>query len=379
MHSKGSGWTPNTAFYRVRTVNRFPWHPKVFDTLLYFVERPGQLIAKRELLAAIWPHVVVEENNLNQAISGLRRVLGETAGEHRFIVHSSWHGYRFVAEVHIVSAADEGTPQPAAVVTAAAEAAAVGGPRVKKPGSGRRLAIGLLAALVVTAGGVWLVQRESALPATGTPTSTSQSAASRALLPNSVAVLPLESVGAGAEQAAFAAGLHVDIINKLSKSQTLNVIAREAVVQAAAASDSLAETATALRVQSSCASTFQYLDARIRVNVQLVEPLTSRILWAEDYDADIQDVFAVQADIATNVAAQLNAQLTVADPRRMDLRSTTTAAAYADYLRALDSETSGKRATPFIEFERAIGIDPAFAGSSWSARAALRAVSDRFR
>ena len=55
-----------------------PLAPKVFDTLLYFVERPGQLIAKRELLEAIWPHVVVEENNLNQAVSALRRVLGET-------------------------------------------------------------------------------------------------------------------------------------------------------------------------------------------------------------------------------------------------------------------------------------------------------------
>ena len=51
--------------------------PKVFDTLLYLVERPGQLIGKRELLEAIWPHVVVEENNLNQAISQLRRALGE--------------------------------------------------------------------------------------------------------------------------------------------------------------------------------------------------------------------------------------------------------------------------------------------------------------
>jgi DNA-binding winged helix-turn-helix (wHTH) protein len=61
-----------------------PLAPKVFDTLLYFVERPGQLIAKRELLDAIWRHVVVEENNLNQAVSALRRVLGETPGTHRF-------------------------------------------------------------------------------------------------------------------------------------------------------------------------------------------------------------------------------------------------------------------------------------------------------
>ena len=93
---------PNTAFYRVRTVNRFRLAPKVFDTLLYLVERPGQLIAKRELLEAIWPHVVVEENNLNQAISALRRVLGETPGAHRFIVTEPGRGYRLVASVRTI-------------------------------------------------------------------------------------------------------------------------------------------------------------------------------------------------------------------------------------------------------------------------------------
>src|SRR5688572_21282202 len=80
-----------------------PLAPKVFDTLLYFVERPGQLIGKRELLEAIWPHVVVEENNLNQAISALRRVLGETPAAHRFIVTEPGRGYRFVAAVTTLS------------------------------------------------------------------------------------------------------------------------------------------------------------------------------------------------------------------------------------------------------------------------------------
>jgi hypothetical protein len=62
-----------------------PLAPKVFDTLLCFVEHHGELLDKRVLLEAIWPHVIVEENNLNQSISTLRRVLGERPGEHRFI------------------------------------------------------------------------------------------------------------------------------------------------------------------------------------------------------------------------------------------------------------------------------------------------------
>ena len=133
-----------------------PLAPKVFDTLLYFVERPSQLITKRELLEAIWPHVIVEENNLNQAISGLRRVLGETVGEHRFIVTAPGLGYRFVAEVRVVPAADEATPQPAA-----GEVATVAG-RVQETASSRRLAVAVLAAVALTAIGVWLIERESA-------------------------------------------------------------------------------------------------------------------------------------------------------------------------------------------------------------------------
>src|SRR5687767_1176250 len=86
-----------------RASQPIPLAPKVFDTLLYFVERPTQLIAKRELLEAIWPHVVVEENNLSQAISTLRRILGETPGAHRFIVTEPGRGYRLVASVRTIS------------------------------------------------------------------------------------------------------------------------------------------------------------------------------------------------------------------------------------------------------------------------------------
>jgi pimeloyl-ACP methyl ester carboxylesterase/DNA-binding winged helix-turn-helix (wHTH) protein len=77
---------------------------KVFDTLLYLVEHRGQLIDKATIMKAIWPHVVVEENNLNQNISVLRRVLGERAGEHRYIVTEAGRGYRFVAEVRVMAA-----------------------------------------------------------------------------------------------------------------------------------------------------------------------------------------------------------------------------------------------------------------------------------
>jgi DNA-binding winged helix-turn-helix (wHTH) protein len=73
--------------------------PRAFDALLYLLERPGELLTKKELMKALWPGVVVEENSLNQVISLVRRVLGEKPSEHRFIVTAPGRGYRFVAAV----------------------------------------------------------------------------------------------------------------------------------------------------------------------------------------------------------------------------------------------------------------------------------------
>jgi DNA-binding winged helix-turn-helix (wHTH) protein/Tol biopolymer transport system component len=80
-----------------------PLTPRVFDALLYFIERSGQLLTKEQLLEDLWPNVIVEEHNLNKTVSELRRVLGETPGEHRFIVTKPGRGYRFVAAVSTAS------------------------------------------------------------------------------------------------------------------------------------------------------------------------------------------------------------------------------------------------------------------------------------
>jgi DNA-binding winged helix-turn-helix (wHTH) protein len=81
---------------------RLALEPRVFDTALYFVQHAGTVLAKERLLADLWPHLVVEENNLTQAVSALRRALGETRGENRFIATVPRRGYCFVAEVHPV-------------------------------------------------------------------------------------------------------------------------------------------------------------------------------------------------------------------------------------------------------------------------------------
>ena len=81
--------------------------PRIFDALLYLVRHQGRVIPKEELMQAIWPNSFVEENNLTQSISALRRALGERKGENRYIVTVAGHGYRFAAPVSIVDSANE--------------------------------------------------------------------------------------------------------------------------------------------------------------------------------------------------------------------------------------------------------------------------------
>src|SRR5579863_266162 len=104
-----------------------PLPPKAFETLLYFVERRGELLEKTSLMKAIWPNIIVEENSLNQNISVIRRALGENPGEHRFIVTEPGRGYRFVAPVSTVAAApapSPAVPQPVAEIDGSPTAAA---------------------------------------------------------------------------------------------------------------------------------------------------------------------------------------------------------------------------------------------------------------
>ncbi|MGB6962520.1 MAG: transcriptional regulator, partial [Candidatus Acidiferrum sp.] len=99
---------PGTNFYefgdfRVETDKRrllhkgdaVPLTPKVFDTLLHLLQHRGEIIEKDDLMRAIWPDTVVEENNLNQNISTLRRVLGQNQSENRYILTIPGKGYRF--------------------------------------------------------------------------------------------------------------------------------------------------------------------------------------------------------------------------------------------------------------------------------------------
>src|SRR3954470_8163857 len=94
-----------------------PLPSKAFDTLSYLVEHAGRVIDKDELMRTIWPDTAVEENNLNQNISLLRRLLGEVRGEHRYIATVPSRGYQFVAKVRLVT--EPGQQEPDGTISIA--------------------------------------------------------------------------------------------------------------------------------------------------------------------------------------------------------------------------------------------------------------------
>jgi TolB-like protein len=212
---------------------------------------------------------------------------------------------------------------------------------------------------------------------TATPASEPAPGATRPVLPNSVAVLPLENLSPDPANGFYASSMHAEIISKLTQLKNLNVITRDSVLAypAAVSRPPPERIAAELGVESIMVGTFQFSNGRIRVGVQLVDPSTRRNLWAEDYEGDFADNFAVQADIAMNVANALAAEFSASEQAAIEKRPTSSPEAYARFLEALSLADAGnqvERAHSLLD--EAIAIDPTFAAAH-GVKAQLYALS----
>ena len=193
-----------------RSGARVPLMPKPLATLLVLVERAGETVSKDELLAEVWNGMAVEENNLTQSISTLRKVLGEKRGENRFIATEPGNGYRFVASVTRI----EGAP------FSAPETVALSGPngRLPDPRAGWRLTLLVLAAagLVSLIAGVWLWTRHST---------------EKAIRRKSVAVLHIRDLSKASTEAWLQTALSEMLTSELASSGKLHAIPAEDVAR----------------------------------------------------------------------------------------------------------------------------------------------------
>src|SRR5713226_3624254 len=183
----------------------------------------------------------------------------------------------------------------------------------------------------------------------------------------SIAVLPFENLSDEKENAYFADGMQDDILTNLSKIGDLKVISRTSVMSYRGnATRNAREIGKALGVATLLEGSVRRIGNRVRVNVQLINANNDEHIWAEDYDRDLTDVFAIQTDLAQKIASALQAKLSPNEKALLDHRPTQNPDAYLLFVQAHDyaSRTDMFRDTSLKAvplFEQAIKLDPTFA------------------
>jgi len=347
-----------------------PVTPRVFETLLYMVEHHDTVLDKERLMEAVWPDSIVEENNLSQNISTLRRIFGETPGSHSYIVTVPGRGYRFVAEVSDRTGngsanvnGEQGTGP--ALAENRTEAATVKGRRRLPGKTGGTLAVAVLGVIALTAAFLargpsvrWPEKHKIAkappAPSSGAMTDTVRS----------IAVLPFENLSGYPENAYFTDGIQEEILMRLAKIADLKVVSRTSTVRYKRSPENLREIATQLGVANVLEGSVQRTADRVHVNVQLIKAASDTHLWAEAYDRKLTDIFAVESDIAKTIADTLQAKLTGSEQNAIAAQPTENTEAYQLYLRGryLWNRRTGENLQKALAyFEQAAEKDPHYA------------------
>ncbi|MEY2439544.1 MAG: hypothetical protein QOI34_929 [Verrucomicrobiota bacterium] len=234
--------------------------------------------------------------------------------------------------------------------------------RLDSAPSWRVLGISLIA--LVLFGGVWwfVSHRVKTLPASHDLTSVQ----SNALAEKSIAVLPFENLSEDKANAYFADGVQDEILTNLSKIADLKVISRTSVMKyRTGIARNLREIGTQLGVARVLEGSVQRVSGKVRVNAQLIDARTDAHLWAQTYDRDLADVFAIQSDIAKAIAAALQAKLAPDEKTWLAANPTNSPQAYLLYLQAnelLHVAASKEDAVNTDKlYDQAIALDPNFA------------------
>src|SRR6059058_195554 len=222
------------------------------------------------------------------------------------------------------------------------------------PGSHRRRNIIMLVAtgmIVSAAAGFFLLPRVSAHK-----------------VDKSIAVLPFENLSDDKENAYFGDGIQDDLLTNLAKIGDLKVISRTSVMPYRGKASNLREIGKALGVGTILEGSVRRIGNRVRVNVQLINVENDQHLWAEDYDRELTDVFAIQSDLAQKIAGELRAKLSPAEKAQIERKPTENSEAYLAFVEGHDLLTRPDRLRTDTEkaeqlFERATRLDPNFAGA----------------
>lgn len=292
-----------------------PLQPQVFDLLLYLVTQRARVVSKGDLISQIWSDRAVSDSALNSRINAARKALGDDGATQRLIKTIPRKGFRFVGEVR-------------------EEMAAPPAPTEAKP----------------------------------TPPRVADRPA--------IAVLAFENMSGDPAQDYFGDGISEDILTALSKQRWFMVIARNSSFTYRGRTVDIRQIAEELGVRYIVEGSVRKADNRVRITAQLNDAASGRHIWAERYDRELVDVFAVQDEITNAIAAAIEPQIHAAENFRSHRKPPASLDAWDLLMRALSHfwrVTRQDHAAARALLERAIAIDPNY-GQALS----VLAVNDMF-
>lgn len=334
-------------------------NPKAFELLLVMVELRGDVLTKDDLLNKVWPDQIIEEGNLKVHISALRKALGQSGNDNRFIVTVPGRGYSFVADLedretreivverhtysNIVVEQEEETSD--ATLTRSLARSTL---------RSKRWPVVVLAALVLTlaAIGYWLLLRS-------TPSSASI---------KSVAVMPFVNDSGNADLEYLSDGLTESLIGSLSRLPELSVKARTSIARYKGKEVDLRTVGNDLGVETILTGRMVERGDDVVLYVEFIEPATEKVLWKGDYHRPMKDIAALETDISRDVAKRLKTKLSGKENAQIEKYQTDNSEAYQLYLRgahfASFNRMVAEKNSKGIEYlQQAIALDPNYAAA----------------
>ncbi|UPK02298.1 winged helix-turn-helix domain-containing protein [Bradyrhizobium sp. 170] len=277
--------------------------PQVFDLLVHLLKHCNHVVSRDDLIALVWGGRIVSDSTLDSRINAARNAIGDNGKEQRLIRTIPRKGIRFVGAVN-------GLCEAQAASRAAAEQ-----PR------------------------------------------------SRLALPDrpAIAVLPFDNMSGDREQEYFSDGISEDIITALSKLRWFFVIARNSSFTYKGKAVQMKQIAAELGVRYVVEGSVRRSGDRVRITAQLNDTATGSHIWAERYDRDLIDVFAVQDEITDAIVAAIEPQIYAAENFRSRRKAPNSVDAWDLVMRALSHHwrvTRPDSLTAQALLERAIAIDP---------------------
>ena len=305
--------------------------PKSFDTLLVLVESAGQVVKKDDLIEKVWPGVAVEENNLTQNISALRKALGEKREEPQYILTVPGVGYRLIAEVREAPREEQlslASVEPAAIELDYHSILNSAKHESRFDQSAWRRPRTVIAAALVIAVGLAGVTYRVAKRTKGAE------AASNPQI-KSIAILPFKPLAAGETDEYLGVGMADALINKLSSIKQITVRPTSSIVRYANTDVDPVKAGSDLNVNSVLDGRVQKVGDRIRVTVQLLRASDGAPLWTNKFDEKYTDVFSLEDRISEEVAAWLVPTLTGQQKQQLARHYTEDTEAYQSYIKGL--------------------------------------------